>query len=202
MESITILKEGNNIYSPYIFLDIAKKVKFYHQLEKIMIEKAFKIAYEHNKHININLSIEDVTNKEFVKYIEEELINKKIANLITFELLESESITDYKSVLFFIDIVKKLGSKIAIDDFGSGYSNFAYLVKLKPDYIKIDGSLVKNIHKDNNSLLITKSINQFAHSLNIKTVAEYVHCKEVLDILQELGIDEYQGFYFSEPKEI
>jgi len=167
-----------------------------------MIEKAFKIAYEHNKHININLSIEDVTNKEFVKYIEEELINKKIANLITFELLESESITDYKSVLFFIDIVKKLGSKIAIDDFGSGYSNFAYLVKLKPDYIKIDGSLVKNIHKDNNSLLITKSINQFAHSLNIKTVAEYVHCKEVLDILQELGIDEYQGFYFSEPKEI
>ena len=94
-----------------------------------------------------------------------------------------------------------MGCKIAIDDFGSGYSNFAYLVKLKPDYIKIDGSLVKNIDIDKNSLLIVKTINDFTHSLGFKTVAEYVHSKEVFDILKEIGIDEYQGFHFFEPLE-
>jgi EAL domain-containing protein (putative c-di-GMP-specific phosphodiesterase class I) len=93
-----------------------------------------------------------------------------------------------------------MGCRIAIDDFGSGYSNFEYLLKFKPNYLKIDGSLVKNIHTDTNSLLIVKTINQFAHSLGMKTVAEFVHCQEVFDILQELNVDEYQGYYFSPPK--
>jgi len=201
-EALIRLVESNKVHSPYFFLDIAKKVKFYPQLEKIMIQKAFKITHDLKQHININLSIEDVVNREFVKYIEEELVNNNIAHLVTFELVESENITDYEQVIFFIDIVKKLGCKIAIDDFGSGYSNFAYLVKLRPDFIKIDGSLVKNIHHDNNSYLITKTINNFAHSLGIKTVAEYVHCEEIFEILKEIGVDEYQGYYFSEPKEI
>jgi len=133
--------------------------------------------------------------------IENDLSKDNIAHLITFEILESESITDYEKVISFINIVRKLGSKIAIDDFGSGYSNFSYLLRLKPDYIKIDGSLVKNIHKDKNSYLITKTINDFAHSLGMKTVAEFVHCEEVFKLLQDMGVDEYQGFYFSEPLE-
>jgi EAL domain-containing protein (putative c-di-GMP-specific phosphodiesterase class I) len=145
------------------------------------------------------VSIEDIVNSEFIDFLEHDLISKKIAHLITFELLESESITDYKKVISFIDRVKKLGCKIAIDDFGSGYSNFTYLLKLKPDYIKIDGSSVKNIHTDENSYLITKTINDFAHNLGIKTIAEFVHCEEVFTILKELGVDEFQGFYFSEP---
>jgi len=97
-------------------------------------------------------------------------------------------------------MIKSFGAKIAIDDFGSGYSNFAHLLKLNPEYIKIDGSLIKNIDKDKNSLVIVKTINDFAHALGIQTVAEYVHSKEVFEVLTELGIDEFQGYYFSEPK--
>ena len=200
-ESLMRIVENDNIYSPFLFLDIAKKVKLYPQLEKMMILKTLEKTKEHHINISINVSIEDIINNSFIDFIENELITLDIAALITFELLESESITDYEKVIDFINKVKKLGCKIAIDDFGSGYSNFAYLLKLRPDYIKIDGSLVKNIHTDTNSYLITKTINDFAHNLGIKTIAEFVHCKEVFEILQSLDVDEYQGFYFSEPAE-
>ncbi len=200
-ECLMRIVEDEKVYSPYLFLDIAKKVKLYSLLAKIIIKTAFKKAKESGYDITINLSIQDIVNRDIVKMIEEELRKDDIAHLIVFEILESESITDYEKVISFIAIVKKLGCRIAIDDFGSGYSNFAYLLKLKPDCIKIDGSLVKNIHIDENALLITKTINDFAHNLGIETIAEYVHCKEVFDILQNIGVDEYQGFYFSEPLE-
>jgi len=198
-ECLMRIIEDETVHLPYLFLDIAKKVKFYPQLAKSIINTAFKKVKESGVIVNINLSIQDIINKDIVKMIVDELQKNNIAHLITFELLESESITDYEKVISFISIVKKLGCKIAIDDFGSGYSNFGYLLRLKPDYIKIDGSLVKNIHNDNNSYLITKTINDFAHSLGMKTVAEFVHCEEVFKLLQEIGVDEYQGFYFSQP---
>ncbi len=200
-ECLMRIVEDGKVHSPFLFLDIAKKVKFYPQLAKIIINRAFNKAKESRNVVNINLSIQDIVNKDIVKMIEERLSKDDFAHLITFELLESESITDYEKVISFISIVKSFGCKIAIDDFGSGYSNFGYLLRLKPDYIKIDGSLVKNIHRDVNALLITKTINDFAHSLGMKTVAEYVHCKEVFELLQDIGVDEYQGFYFSEPLE-
>jgi len=199
-EALIRILEDDKVHSPFFFLDIAKKVKFYSDLTKIVIDKAFKKAEELQVRININLSIEDVVNYELMDYLKEQFETRKLSNLITFELLESESIKDYKKVITFIDGMRKLGCKIAIDDFGSGYSNFAYLLKFKPEYLKIDGSLVKNIHIDENSLLIVQTINSFAHSLGMRTVAEYVHCKEVADILKTIGVDEYQGFYYSEPQ--
>ncbi len=200
-ECLMRIVENEVVHPPYLFLDIAKKVKFYPILAKIIINTAFKKAKESSNIININLSIQDIVNKDIVGMIKNELSKGNFAHLITFEILESESITDYEKVISFINIVKSFGAKIAIDDFGSGYSNFGYLLRLKPDYIKIDGSIVKNIHKDKNSYLITKTINDFAHSLGIKTVAEFVHCEEVFNLLKDIGVDEYQGFYFSEPLE-
>jgi len=200
-ECLMRIIEDESVHSPYLFLDIAKKVKFYPILAKIIIKTAFKKAKESGNVININLSIQDIVNKDIIDMIKNELSKGDFAHLITFEILESESITDYEKVISFISIAKSFGAKIAIDDFGSGYSNFVYLLRLKPDYIKIDGSLVKNIHKDENSYLITKTINDFAHSLGMKTVAEFVHCEEVFNLLKDIGVDEYQGFYFSEPLE-
>lgn len=199
-EALIRIEDDNEVYSPFFFLDIAKKVKFYSKLETIMIKKAFEIAYKDKINVSVNLSIEDIMNNDFMDYIKNLMIKYNISEFITFELLENESITDYEKVVKFIENMKKLGCQIAIDDFGSGYSNFAYLVKFQPDFIKIDGSLIKNIDTDNNSYLITKTINDFAHQLGIKTVAEYVHCETVFEKLQEIGIDLFQGYYFSEPK--
>jgi len=199
-ECLMRIVHNNEVFTPFYFLDIAKKIKFYPDLTKIIIDTAFKTIKKNKCHININLSIQDIINKDIIDLIIRKLENETIAHFITFELLESESITDYERVISFINVVKSFGCKIAIDDFGSGYSNFSYLLRFKPDYIKIDGSLVKNIHTDKNSLLITKTINDFAHGLGMKTVAEYVHCKEIFELLIDMGVDEYQGFYFSEPK--
>jgi len=198
-ESLIRIVEDANVYNPLEFLDIAKKVKFYSQMEKIMITKVFQKVKETAVHVSINLSIEDIFNEALVSFIEKELQESDIAHLITFELLENESIIEYDQAIEFIEKMKNIGCTIAIDDFGSGYSNFQYLLKLKPDYIKIDGSSVKNIHTDKNAYLITKTINDFAHTLGIKTVAEFVHSEEVFNVLKDLGVDEYQGYYFSEP---
>lgn len=116
-----------------------------------------------------------------------------------FEITESEAIQDFNSVADFIKQVRKFGAKIAIDDFGSGYSNFAYLVEIKPDYIKIDGSIIKTIVKNENSRLVTKSIIDTARSLNIKTIAEFVSEQDILDCLTELNVDMVQGFHIAHP---
>ena len=99
----------------------------------------------------------------------------------------------------FIKTVKALGSKIAIDDFGSGYSNYEYILRLNVDYIKIDSSLIKNIATDKNSQVLIETIVDFTKKLNIQTIAEFVHSKEVYDEVKKLKIDFSQGFYLGEP---
>jgi EAL domain-containing protein (putative c-di-GMP-specific phosphodiesterase class I) len=115
------------------------------------------------------------------------------------EIVETECIDNFNEVSDFVAVIKIRGCKIAIDDFGSGYSNFAYLMKLNVDYIKIDGSLIKEIDKDTNSQIITSTILDFSQQLSIATVAEYVHDQAVLDYVQKLGIDYVQGFHLGEP---
>ena len=200
-ECLIRLVKDDKIITPNQFLDIAKRTKLYLFLTQIVIEKAFEVIKLKNITLSVNLSAQDIANPQIRNFIIENLEKFEVAKNIIFEILESESIDNFKEVLHFVDSVKKMGAKIAIDDFGSGYSNFSYLLNLKPDYIKIDGSVVKNIHKDKRSYIITKAINHFAHSLDIKTVAEYVHNKDVFDITNEIGIDEYQGYYFAKPLE-
>ena len=129
------------------------------------------------------------------------LDSSDIAPWIIFELLESEGIENYKEVMSFIEDVKSYGAKIAIDDFGSGYSNFERIVELQIDFLKIDGSLIKNIHQNDDMKIITKTIVNFAKELGIKTVAEFVHSKEVLKEVEALGVDYAQGFYIGKPQE-
>ena len=155
------------------------------------------------KNITINLSFKDILNYEFIDYLDNVLEKLKFEdrNRLVFEILESENLSDYDFLEEFVLKYKKLGVKIAIDDFGSGYSNFIRIIRLKPDYLKIDGSLIKNIDKDNNSYEIVKSIIAFSKTLNIRTIAEYVHSEEIFNLLLELGVDEFQGYYFGKPDE-
>jgi len=100
----------------------------------------------------------------------------------------------------FVFELKDLNVEIALDDFGSGYSNFSRVLELNVDYIKIDGSIISTIDKNNNSLLIAQTITEFSKKLGVKTIAEFIHSKEVYEKAKELGIDEFQGFFFGEPK--
>jgi len=200
-ECLIRMIDNGKIISPYMFLDIAKKSRLYPQLTKIMIQKSFEIFQNTDAVFSINLSIDDIEDEKTVASIEENIEKYDIKNRLIFEILESEEIGNFDKVLPFIEKMKAKGIKFAIDDFGSGYSNFSYMLQMKPDFIKIDGSLIKNINSDPNSYYVVDAIVKFAKSLNIKLVAEYVSTKEILDTLQTFHIEYMQGYYFSEPKD-
>ncbi|MDD2358125.1 MAG: EAL domain-containing protein [Thiovulaceae bacterium] len=190
--------EGKTV-SPFFFLDVAKKAKLYPQLTRIMIEKTFSFFEQNSYAFSINLSVEDILDKKTVEFILDKLEHSSIAKRVIFEILESEGIENYVEVQQFIKKAKQWGARIAIDDFGSGYSNFAYILNLQVDFIKIDASLIKNIDKDEHARIIVETIVAFAKRLKIQTIAEFVHSKEVYEIVKEIGVDFSQGFYFHEP---
>lgn len=201
-ESLVRLKEKNgNIVSPFFFLRVAKKSNYYFYITKIMVNKTFNYFENRDEEFSINLSIRDILDEYTLGFILSKIKSYSSPNRVIFEIEESEGIDRFDEVISFIDIVKSYGCKIAIDDFGTGYSNFAYLLKFKADFIKIDGSLIKDITENKNSKIIVKNIVNFAKDLNIKTVAEYVENEEIFNEVKSLGVDYSQGYYFSKPIE-
>jgi len=199
-EVLCRIKIGNEIKSIYPYLSLLKENKMYHKITEIMLRNSLKVLQRYPLvSLSINLSIEDVMNKDIVEYIKFKFTDKNIAKRITFEILESE-IASYDLLQEFIKEMHKFGIKFAIDDFGSGYSNFSRVLKLNIDYLKIDGSLIKNVDKKRESRLIVETIVDFANKSGIKTIAEYVHSKEIFDTCRQIGIDYFQGFYLEKPK--
>ncbi|QEP35478.1 sensor domain-containing phosphodiesterase [Malaciobacter pacificus] len=195
-------ENGQTVYlSPYFFFDVAIKTKQYLSLSNVVISKAFADLQKTEKMITLNLSFKDIMDSDFNESLNKHLdkVDSDAKERIVFEILESDYITDYRILEEFIKTYRSQGIKIAIDDFGTGYSNFAHILKIRPDYIKIDGSLIKNINEDKNSYEMVKSIIDFTKALNIRVVAEFIHNEEVFNTVMELGVDEFQGFYLGEP---
>jgi PAS domain S-box-containing protein len=191
-------KDGQAI-SPFFFLEIAKKAKLYEQITQIVIDKTFDTFRELSDEFSINLTVDDIISEKITNYIYQKLEGYKNTSRVIFEITESEEVTDYKIINKFIKYVKQYNVRIAIDDFGSGYANFEHILNIDADYIKIDGSLIKNIHTDENSYIITEAIINFSKKLGRKTIAEFIHNEEVYKIVRELGADYSQGFYLGVP---
>jgi len=198
---VRLIDENNEVISPYFFLDIAKKSRLYFDITKQMIEKAFEKFDNLDCEFSINLSTLDMENSDIKEFILDRLSLFKDPKRISFEIVESEDIKNSKNAYKFVKELKKFGCKILIDDFGSGYANFDYLLSLGADGLKIDGSLIKNILIDKNSQIIVKTIVNFAKEVNMQVIAEFVENKETYDYLKTLGVDCFQGYYFSPPKE-
>ena len=191
--------DAEKIYSPYYFMDYMKESELYNAFSRNMFMKVINdLKKGFIKKASINVSFEDISD-EITRNMLYNYIDQKTGEKLIVEILESESINDFELVKDFIFNMKKRGVKIAIDDFGSGYSNFVVVLDLSPDYIKIDASLIQNI---NNSKYqdIVKMIINFSHRYGIKVIAEYVDSKEVFEKLLKLGVDEFQGYYFCEPE--
>ena len=205
-EALMRIKEvidGETYYlSPGDFFDVAIKTKQYFKLNQIIIKKAFNSIDKLEKMVSVNISFSDISNLDFIDFLEYEvnLLTQEQREKLIFEILESDFISDHKILDDFILKYRQKGIKFAIDDFGTGYSNFTHVLNIKPEYIKIDGSLIKNIHKDQTSYEMVKSIIDFCKALKIIVVVEYIHNQEVYSIVKKLGADEYQGFYLAKPK--
>ena len=196
---VRMIDDEGSAIAPFFFLEAAKSTRQYAALTKVMIEKTFVAIGDNPISVSINFTVDDIRNEETILFFKEKIIEYNVADNIIVELTESEGIENYDEVSEFISDIKKLGCKVAIDDFGTGYSNFTHLIHLDVDYLKIDGSIIKNILADKNAEIVAKTIVQFAGQLGIETVAEFVDSQEILDKVCELGIDYSQGYFLGKP---
>jgi EAL domain-containing protein (putative c-di-GMP-specific phosphodiesterase class I) len=162
----------------------------------------FIVSYSQGRGIfAVNVSAGSMSDENFHTYITNEL--KRLAvdpAQLCFEVSESAAITHLSHANHFINYVKNLGCSFGIDGFGSGLSSMIHLKNLPVDYLKIDGNIIKDIVTDRIDCLMVEAINNMAHQMGLKTVAEHVESREVYEKVKSIGIDYGQGFFFDQPK--
>lgn len=194
---------NNGIITPPIrFMEASRLTGTLTLVTKSVIEQSFKKFSNTDYEFSINITSTDL----HLDYLEEQLLKyaKKYAiepSKVSLEMLEDIDTLNTPEILAQLNSLRYHGFKISIDDFGSQSSNFSRLLEFSPDYIKIDGSFIKNILTDKKSLVIVEAIVLLCKKSNIKTIAEFVHSAEVQAKIEELGVDYSQGYYFGEPME-
>jgi len=193
-------KDGiKRIISPDSFIPVSKQNGFYTEISKRMIETSLLFFINKAEKISINLSPGDLFNAEIMDTLIENIKKFDTPSKIVIEITEQDNVENFERFVHGINILRRLGVLIAIDDFGSGYANFAHILVIKPDYLKIDGTLVSKIITNSDTKILVKSIVSFAKELKIKTIAEYVENEEIFELLKAYGVDEFQGYYFGKP---
>lgn len=203
-ESLMRIVDRGKVLPPIKFLEISKNRGFYKKLNYTMIRKSIEATKYLKKMVSINIDIYDVLQEDFLDFIEDTMKNNNIdGSLIQFELLETEDIYNhFEEVRIFLNKIKMFGCKIALDDFGKGYSNFVNIKDMPIDTLKIDMSLVKNIHKDRKSYDIVRTVTELSKILNMKTTVEGVGSEEIYQKIENMPINYLQGFFFDKPKSI
>jgi len=201
-ESLARIVDGENVLAPCEFLNEAKRLGLLTAITKSMINKTFERFSNSDVLFSINITEDDLIDGYLYEFIEYKAKKYNITpKNVTFEILENLTIS--KDTVAISNILKKLhqnGYKIAIDDFGSDRSNFSRFLTIKSDYIKIDGAFVQGCDSSNEKQQIIDAIVQLAKRLDIKTVAEFVSTKEILETIKKLGVDYAQGYYFGRPE--
>lgn len=187
------------ILVPYQFMDIAKEYRLYYQLSSLMVRKVFELFDEREETVSINLSAYDINSDEFTNMIFRQLSQLKHPEHFIFEILESEEFRDSGVLEEFVQFVRNYGVKVAIDDFGSGYSNLVEVAKLQPDLIKIDGQIIRYLQESEISRNLVDIIVFLSERMEIDLVAEYVKSEELQKYVAGKGIRYSQGYYFSPP---
>jgi len=198
-EVLMRLEDEGKIHTPAYFLDTLKNMYIYPEVTKLIIQQAFAYFKDKPYAFSINLTYTDIKNPDIRAFIVTILKNNpEIATQCTFELIESEAILNMEEINAFIKMAHSYGVKIAIDDFGSGYSNYDLIFNLDIDYIKIDGSLIKNLLHDHKSEIMVSSIVTLAREKGAKVIAEWVSDRALLEKVKKTGIECAQGNYIGE----
>jgi len=193
-----LMDSDGRVLSPAVFMEKSKEYRLYTQLMSQMIDKVFDVMANHNVAVTLNLSYVDINNIELCDKLMKRVNKMQSANCLTIEIVESEQIQDIEMVNEFIFALKKRGVMIAIDDFGSGFSNFDTIANLDIDYVKLDGSLVSKIH-DTKYRVILENMVKICHDLGIKTIAEYISDESIMEEAKSIGVDYLQGYHLHQP---
>lgn len=200
-ECLLRIKNENDEYeSIFNYLKLARALGIYEKISRFVINNAVEQAKYTDKMLSINVSINDIANDSFLYYLKEKSFDLgENINKIILEILEEDEAIDINKSIKNIEIIKKIGYKIAIDDFGAGYSNIVKFLQIPTDILKIDGHVIKEILNDKSIELIIDTVVIMAKHKKLKIVAEFVENKEIFDKLKEMNIDYYQGYYLSKP---
>lgn len=198
-EALMRIRYDGEVISPAKFIEPATLLGLLPELTKIMIDKTFQTMKMSKKKFSINISEEDINDGYLQTYVQAKLVEHSIEpNRVTFEILENMTMNNNR-VLEHLKIFKDIGVGIAIDDFGSESSNFSRLSSVQANIIKIDGQFIRDLDKNRLNMKIVKAIVFLAKEFESKIVAEFVHSKEIFNIVKDLGIDYSQGYYFGAP---
>lgn len=199
---LRVINKKGEIITPDKIFPVIKGTFISRNITKYVLDICYKKLLE-NKEIslNVNLNPQDVVNDSILAILRNYANEPDISNRLGLEIVESEDIINYDGAKKNLLMLKNLGYKLYIDDFGSGYSNFIYLTEIKTDFIKIDGNIIRKILDDKVSYLVVKNIVNFAKEANIKVIAEFVSDEKIYEKVKELKIEYSQGFYFSKPEE-
>jgi c-di-GMP phosphodiesterase len=198
-EALMRIVDEDEVISPYMFLEIAKETKQYSILSRMMMQKSFQKFEGCTCEFSINIAMEDITNQETKQALKELILKYKIGHRLILEILETEDIISNEEFMPFVEEMRSFGVRFAIDDFGSGYSNFGVLVKMSPKFLKIDGDLVKEIHRNKKSYHIVNTIVNFADHIGATVIAEFVENETLAHMLSAMGVKYMQGYHFAPP---
>ena len=190
---------------PMAFIPAAERYNLMHLIDRWVVRNSLRQFADYRApgiwQISINLSAQSLCDDDFLQFLLEEVED---ANLppehLCFEITETAAIANLTRAIAFMRRMKALGCRFSLDDFGSGLSSFGYLKTLPVDYLKIDGSFVRDIGEDPIDLALVESINQIGHILGIETIAEYVENDEIRRQLEEIGVDYLQGYGIARPE--
>jgi len=204
---IRMIDEDGSIVAPNSFLPAAERHSMVDRIDKWVIDHAFSWLVSEGKSlgknddISINLSGQTVSNENMMDYIHDKIIQYDVpTNRVCFEITESSAMTNLSLSINHIKSLTDVGCKFSLDDFGSGLSSFMYLKNLPVNYLKIDGSFVKDILEDEVSEVFVKSITDVGHVMGLKIIGEYVENEEIQNKLKELNVDFAQGYAIHKPE--
>ena len=198
--------ENNKLIAPAAFLSAAERYGLSPTLDRWVICHTFELIASTPNFLDnlsvctINLSGLSFSDEFMLRFIFDQFDKWQIpTHKICFEVTETVAIANLSSAISFIESLKNKGCLFSLDDFGSGFSSFAYLKNLPVDYLKIDGSFIKDILDDKIDLAMVKAINEIGQIMNKKTIAEFVENERIFGLLSAIGVDYAQGYGISKP---
>lgn len=204
---LRMLDENDAIVRPGVFIPAAERYNLMPSIDRWVVQHTLQLLgekIERNLPLGIfaiNLSAQSLDDDSFLGFVVDQLDKSRVpAANICFEITETTAISNLMSATRIMSILRGMGCKFALDDFGRGFSSYGYLKNLKVDYLKIDGSFVRDLADDPVDHAMVDSINQIGHIMGVETIAEFVETEEVLEKLIALGVDHVQGYQLGKPR--